>query len=478
MMMFEPKRIHPVGMILSFFSIIKSYIIPAIVFFIFGNNGNFNVYFVIGAIFLFILIVVMSFLEWWKFSYWVEDGELRIEHGVFVNKKRYIPIERIQSINSSAGIIQQIFRLVKVQIETAGGGSEAEAVLTAIKSEEAERIQKTIATYKQSVPHLNEEQQEGNAPDLPTYKMKMKDLFVAASTSSGIGVILSAIAAFLSQVDEIIPYEEIFSRFEFLTHASFTLYAMLVFIAFLISWILSIIGVLLKYAYFTVIKEENDLKISRGIFEKRQVTIPISRIQAIRIVENPLRQLLGYVSVYIESASGSVGDEGSATLLFPVVSKKEILPLLEQYLPHFENSANINKLPKRSMPRYLVRKIIPAIIISVPVAYFLAPWGYFSLAIILIGGYWGYCSYKDAGWRISGDQLQLNFRLISKTTVLIHRNRMQSIKSKTNYFQKRRLLRTFEVSIKSGIAGSHFTVKDIDQTDNDQLVDWYSYSKA
>jgi putative membrane protein len=477
MMMFEPKRIHPVGVILSFLKIIKSYIIPVILFFFFGNYDRFEFFFIIGIGIVFVLIVIMSFLDWWKFTYCLEEGELRIEYGMFVKKKRYIPIERIQTINISAGIIQQIFRLVKVQIETAGGGMEAEAVLTAIKQQEADRIQKAIAVYKQNLSNLSEDQSV-EKQELPTYKIEPKDLFVAASTSSGIGVVLSAIVAFLSQFDEFIPYEDIINRFEFLTNASFTIYAVLVFVAFFIAWILSIVGVLLKYAYFTLIKDGEELKISRGIFEKHQVSIPISRIQAIRIVQNPLRQLLGYATVYIESAGGSTENEGSSMILFPIVPKKEISPLLAQYLPLFVNCDILHRLPKRSMIRYMFRKVIPMAVLCIPVTYFLAPWGFFSLILLPIGAYWGYASYKDSGWKLEGNQLQLGFRIVSKTTVLIHRNRLQSIKSKTSYFQKRKLLQTFETSIKSGIGGKHFTVKDIEQKDLEHLVGWYSYSKG
>ncbi|WP_299092636.1 PH domain-containing protein [uncultured Metabacillus sp.] len=475
-MMFEPKRIHPVGMLLSFIKIIRSYIIPVIVFFFFGNNEGFNVYISIGGACLFIIIIVTSILDWWKFTYWLEDGELRIEHGIFIKKKRYIPIERIQSINISAGIVQQLFRLVKVQIETAGSGLEAEAVLTAIKKHEADHIQQVISNYKQD-GLKNVEVQDEDQSELPVFKMQSKDLFIAASTSSGIGVIISAIVAFVSQFEEFIPYEELIDRFEFLTKASFAFYAGLVFIVLFIAWLLSIIGVLLKYAYFTVLKADDDIKISRGIFEKQQVSIPISRIQAIRIVQNPVRQLLGYATVYIESAGGNGVDEGASTMLFPVVPKKEVFPLLQQFVPSFEKSNHIHRLPKRSKKRYMIRKGIPAAIICIPLSYFLAPWGIFSVILIPLFIFWGYCAYKDAGWSLDGNQMQLSFRFISKTTVLIKRNRLQSIKSKTSYFQKKQSLQTFEASIKSGIIGKNFSIKDLEQSDVEKMVDWYSHSK-
>ncbi len=474
MMMFEPKRIHPVGMILNLIKAIKSYIASFIVLFFVGGNIDFNIYFFLGIVAIFAFMLLSSFLEWLKFKYWIEDGEFRIEHGVFVKKKRYIPIERIQSINIRAGIIQQIFRLVKVQIETASGGIEAEAVLTAIKKEDVHTIEQAISIYKNGAT-LSQDDDEKEI-ELPTYKISKKELLIAASTSSGVGVILSAIAAFISQFDEIIPYEKIYDQFDFLANASFTIYAILIFIAFVITWILSVIGVLLKYAYFTVTKDEKEIKISKGIFEKQQVSIPISRIQAIRIVQNPLRELLGYSTIYIESAGGSASDQGLSTVLFPVVNRKDVQTLLAQYLPSFTNEQTVYPLPKKSLQRYLFRKLLPAVVICIPLIIVYLQWGLLSIVLLPISYYWGYLAFKNAGWVINDNRLQLSFRVISKTTVLIQRNKIQSMKSKTSYFQRRNGLQTISVTIKTGVLGKSFVVKDLDERDADSIVDWYSYS--
>ena len=88
-----------------------------------------------------ILSLIIGIISWLRYTYRVEDGELRIESGVFVRKKRYIPFERIQSLDFSEGILQRPFGLVKVRVETAGssGSQDAEAVLTAITKAEAAR---------------------------------------------------------------------------------------------------------------------------------------------------------------------------------------------------------------------------------------------------------------------------------------------------------------------------------------------------
>ena len=42
----------------------------------------------------------------------------------YLLKKRYIPFERIQSLNYNEGVFHRIFGLVKVQVETAGSKGE------------------------------------------------------------------------------------------------------------------------------------------------------------------------------------------------------------------------------------------------------------------------------------------------------------------------------------------------------------------
>ena len=139
--MSNSKRLHPIAIIVNIFKTIKDLIFP-IVFFTFlpGQDNGFPEYIRWLVFSMFSLIVIaVAIVGWLRFTYRVEDGELKIESGVFVRKNRYIRFERIHSIDVSQGIIQQLFGLVKISIETAGG-SQAEAVLSAIRKEEAERL--------------------------------------------------------------------------------------------------------------------------------------------------------------------------------------------------------------------------------------------------------------------------------------------------------------------------------------------------
>ena len=134
-----------------------------------------------------------------------------------MKKKRYIPFDRIQSLDYTEGILHRPFKLVKVKVETAGSSTskKAEAELTAITKEAAERIEREIADAKSGKRVLRVEDGEDavefpieEEPQAkPIFKMSAKDLLILATTSGGIGIILSGAAIFLSQFAELIPFE-------------------------------------------------------------------------------------------------------------------------------------------------------------------------------------------------------------------------------------------------------------------------------
>ena len=84
-----------------------------------------------------------------------------------MKKKRYIPFDRIQSLDYTEGILHRPLKLVKVKVETAGSSSarKSEAELTAITKEEASRIEAEIAEAKKKkkdYPDRGEEKMTGN----------------------------------------------------------------------------------------------------------------------------------------------------------------------------------------------------------------------------------------------------------------------------------------------------------------------------
>jgi|UPI000696EA18 putative membrane protein len=466
MKMNEPRRLHPIAAFIQIIKTVRELIFPLALIFIFGGEEEGKFVSLKYAAFVIALLwtLLSGVLSWYRYTYRIEGGELRIEYGIFVRKRRYIPRERIQTIHVSAGIIQRLFGLVKLQIETAGGGLEAEGVLTAITKAEAERIKSALLVDDWQIDDVS-----------LSYEATMKELVIAASTSGSIGVVLSAAGAFFSQFDELIPYELFFQKFQQFAHLDILIISFIAIFAIFAAWLISIVMMVIKYGHFTVVKNEGDLMISRGLLEKRQFNIPIARIQAIRIAQNPLRQLFGYAAVYVESVGSADAKEDSySTVLFPLVKVSKINELLSMFVPHYSVPSSFEPLPKRALRRYILRAVFPVIVISLPMIYLFQPWGYLSLLLLVPFLFLGYMRFKDAGFYMMDEhRLSLRYRVFTKMIVLLRKKRIQALERSQSIFQRKQQLATVQFSIQSGLHSKHFKVVDIDETHIDAIKKWY-----
>jgi len=484
-MMYKEKfTLHPISAVINFLKVLKDMIIPFVI--VIGVNGfggggfegwtSYIIYIV--YVVLLVALLVSGIVEWKRFRYWFEEGELRIEYGLFVKKKRYIPFERIQSLNYTEGILHRPFGLVKVKVETAGGGAtkEADAELTAISKEAAEQIKKemVLAKNKESVTIDETDQTEPTVEQRkPLFCMSQKDLFILASTSGGVGVFFSGLAVFVSQFSELIPYETIYNEIIMFIRFGALLIALIVFFVLLVAWVVSVAITFINYYEFTIRIEDDEIIITRGLLEKKKVTIPLSRIQGIRIVENPLRQLTGHATVILDSAGGSLAEKDEKIRLIPLIKKDKINHILVQIFPDYEFEANFKRVPRRSRKFFYRLDFLWMIPVAASVSYFFFPFGLFSLLLFPLSFLWGAWQHKTAGYWMDERQLVVQYRLFSRVSIWMEKKRIQAMTEHTTYFQKKAGVSSLMTTIKSGVSGSATTIPHIEKVDAESLMEWY-----
>ena len=96
----------------------------------------------------------------------------------------------------------------------------------------------------------------------PVFKMSAKDLVILATTSGGIGIILSGAGVFLSQFAELIPFEWMYEEVSSFIKFGALLIALAVFLGFVIVWGLSVAMTFFSYYGFTVSLDERDIIIT------------------------------------------------------------------------------------------------------------------------------------------------------------------------------------------------------------------------
>lgn len=493
--MSEPniKRLHPITVLLNFVAQIKSFIIPLVIILVGNglsftlnpkNEDFFSTIFMLGAIFLLVtIILIVSIVKWRKFVYWFEDGELRIEYGLFVKKKRYLPFERIQTLNYKESILHRPFKLVKVEIETAGENSgDAEGVLTAIKREQANEIEEEMRLSKRRKLMVDSEEESASIEEFEVaveqpkkllYRITNKELIILASTSSSMGLLFSALAAVFSQFSDMIPYEEIYGEVQNIARFGFFFIAVLVLAIILLSWLVAIaISYVINYG-FSLEESENKLFISKGLLEKKRITVPIHRIQGIRIVENPLRQLFGYCRVVIDSAGSSGDEKEESVVILPFTKKKKAIEILSKQFTDYNWHLDYRKTPKKALLRYLLK---PLYILAIPVAlvsYFFYPYGLISIVLLPLFVLLAYWQFRTAGFAIEHLQLTLVYRNLSKTTFVTSKRRIQSLTLKQSIFAERKDIATNEVHIMSGTTGFMGKIKHFELEDMQEMLEWY-----
>ncbi|HYI16294.1 MAG TPA: PH domain-containing protein, partial [Thermomicrobiales bacterium] len=241
-----------------------------------------------------------------------------------------------------------------------------------------------------------------------------------------------------------------------------------------VTWLLGVAGTILAHAGFTITQQGDHLLIERGLLERRRATIPIERIQAIRIIEGVVRQPFGLVELRVESA-GYGPKAGESTVLCPLLRSKDVQPFLEQMAPSMAVEGTFETLPTRARRRYMFQLpiLVQPLLLIVPLIYFFYPLGLLSLLLLpglVVLGYW---QYRDAGWAVVGDTLLLRWRSVSRTTAIVPRRRVQVGETHANLFQRRVGLSTLSFRVPSGTGGASFGLMHMDHETALRLLAWF-----
>lgn len=488
----QARRQHPVAAITNFLRTLRELLIPIILVAFFGGGGQEGgllsspVY--LGGMLSFLLLT--GVVQWYRYTYRVEDEELRIEYGVLVRKRSFIPRHRIQVIDISSGVLQRMFGLVSLNVQTAGGSTPG-ATINALTREEAEWIKETLSREDEeeqaetgsaseadgeqtleadsSVESTAKEKPKKEATE-PEYRLSWGRLLVAGTTSGSFGIALSIVGTIFAQANTVIDENAVVNFIQDFIDSSVLFFSMLIAGLILLAWLLSIIGTILANANFELFKRKKEIIISRGLFEKKQITIPYSRIQAVRIKEGIMRQPLGYCSLYVDSA-GFGQESGESTVLFPLLPRRDAEYFLKVMVPEYAREIEVERPPLRALRRYILRSLLP-IFALIGAAYWLLPVGHWSLLLLPAGVLLGYMRFKAAAAGHDEDTITITYRGLAKTTALVKRYRIQSISGWANWFQRRRGLQSLSVNIASSDTGASFNALDLEENTGLNFVEW------
>lgn len=486
-----PKRQHPVAIITNTLAVIRNLFFPIIIAIVVGS-GNVQpesqweyLLRVLPVVLALVFTIGGGFIQWFRFYYWLEGDEFRVKRGFLVRKQQFIPRHRIQVIDISSGVIQRMFGLVSLNIQTAGGDTPG-VVISALRLQEALAIRAKLRKEDQAEIPTDAQTAEPLASDDPVsnpflnaqadLKLSGDHLLIGAATSGGFGVFLSVLATIYSQISTSIDEERIFGWFSALPFGNTNAVVLFLIMLVLIAWLMSVSSFILKFANFRIRKLDRELVISKGLLERKQVTIPFRRIQSIRIVEGVLRQPFGYATIMVDSA-GFGEKSGTTTELVPLIPVSQIPSFLQTFAAEYAVDVRAVRPPVRSWYRFMFHASILPILAGAAIGFLSGVW-YLAPVLLPFGIVLGWLRYSDtAAGVIGGTHFMGRFRNLARTTVIVPGFRVQAASTRQSPFQMFKNIANLNINIASSNTGAEFVIPNLDQEDADELLQWVQHER-
>ena len=113
----------------------------------------------IAAIIVVIFLLCLLY-QWWSYKHlWYEigDEEFSLYSGVFNKKRVHVPYQRVQSVDQHASLLQRLFGVCTVNVDTAGGASHTAVTVPYLRKDQAEHLRMELYLRKRRILGLGEE---------------------------------------------------------------------------------------------------------------------------------------------------------------------------------------------------------------------------------------------------------------------------------------------------------------------------------
>lgn len=487
-----PRRLHPSWIIYSAIHSLRGLIIPIVIVIFSGSRDSFELFGIGTALLITLAVVGIRALIWQRFSYQITEQGIWVHSGLVSRQERFLPVDRIQAIDFNEGILHRLLGVVAVRIESAAGvGSGADITLEALSRTEAERIRQRLLDRRAEVATEPSERTElvpaGVSEGDLLATVPFTTLLIAGATSGRIGPALGLVFGALQFVDDVLPS----GPEKWVTNAipdpTLQGIAGIVAICAVFAWLFAIVSTLLTFGNFELRLVENRLQATYGLLERRRVSIPLARIQAITISEGLLRQPFGLAAIRAESA-GYGKDTAESGVLMPIIARREIPAFLERILPNYAVDLDVlplNGPPARAMRRYVMGSvwgilIMALIFVAVAIANDLFDivdasiswqWGLLSLPFIVVAALIGWLRFRDDGWLVRQDgRVVIRARPMHRVTTVTSVRRIQLRTLTDNPLQRRARLVSFSAAVASGGGGGAMGIAHLDRDDGIRLL--------
>ncbi len=473
-----PRRQSKLSILLYVFKNIKGLIL-FFLYAIFGIGELTDYRIVLGLSLAFLMIgVIAPFLNYYYFTFQVVGDELIIQKGVLQKERKAIPLERIQSVNITQNLVQRILQLVAVELETAGSKAK-ELEIPGLNREFAESFKNLLQEHTVSIEDVSTDiehpadLESGNASAQSDrqelLELNFIDLLKVALTQNHLRsgfLALGVVVGFWYKIQDIVErfYGDIFENFEWedaVSYASISLIGMATAIFIVVALLVSLVTTVNKYYGFSLRKSGNYLELEMGLLNRREVKIPLKKVQLIEFKSNPLRRLLRYQTATIFQAQSD--GAGTTRVEVPACS-----PAIMRQLQHIifaqQPSEELNTIPSIASSHARLRFYVLALpILSSAAVFVYFGWYVPAVLMVLVIAWSCFNAFKDGqrtAIQTDNSMIILKKGWLFPIKVIMPVYKMQAIEKWRSIFLKRRRQTHIQLHTAAGSRGLRYFKED------------------
>jgi putative membrane protein len=342
----ERSRLHPASVLFLFLGHARGFLLPVIAIIVFSETPDWEIW---G---LLILIPITLFEVWHYFTlrYWITGDDLIVKQGIIIREERHIPLERIQAIDSTQNLLQRIFGVVEVRVETAGS-NKPEAHLRVLSLEARDRLRKQVFQAAENKQAGDDEVEPALDPTPAEELLRVTPFeLTLLGLNPWRGVAILLVGFTLGQQLHLFNDSVLGEAWDFLSvmadqvrERGFWL-AVLVEFAFVFLMLLVVLGlsigsVWLSLYGFSLSRKEDEFVTECGLLTRHATTIKKARVQFISVQGPLFMRLFDRRLVMVRTAGSKADSEHAGTTrkwLTPVIAEARVEGLVRMFLPGFQ----------------------------------------------------------------------------------------------------------------------------------------------
>jgi len=460
------RRFHPLTVLFALGGELRNFIAP-ILFATFtarsrgGDMQNWFLIFMIPS-------VLIAASRYWFSTYRYAETELVVRTGVFFKNERHIPYARIQSVDAKQNVFHRFFKVVDVKVQTGTGGEE-EATLSVLPFEALEEMRARVFEGKRAAAGVASPEGDvagdssvaavDSAPvpvGTTILHLPIRETALSGLLDNRGWVVIGAASGLFWESGFMDRYTDRFESLQSFAQTSWTIVAAIAVGLFVVSPLLSVVWAVVRLHGFTLTRRGEELLTEYGALTRVTGTVPLRRVQAVKIVRSPGQLLTGRASIRLETAGGGAQGANSSEWVAPIIHVEKVSAFVTGLLPDV-NLDLVDWQPADS--RAGERRMRLAAYVAIVIGALSANWleWYWAVAVTAVLATWGVVSarqyVRNLGWARNEHAIYFRSGWLSKSVTVVPVPKVQAVTFQESPFDRRWQMAS--VSVDTAGAGAH-----------------------